>query len=44
MADERMAGCSSQKITALLGQLLPETGDGRVVRTVEKKIAYFALA
>ena len=44
MADERLAGCSTQKLTALLGQLQPETGDGRVVRTVEKKVAYFTLA
>ena len=44
LADERLADFTSPKITALLRQLLPDTGDGRVVRTVEKKVAYFALA
>lgn len=44
MAEERLTGCSGPKITALLGQLLPDKGTGQVVRTVEKKVAYFALA
>ena len=44
IADERLADYSSSKITALLRQLLPDTGTGQVVRTIEKKVAYFALA
>lgn len=34
-------GLSSQKMSALLTQLVK---DGKVIRTVEKKIAYFSLA
>lgn len=44
LEDERLAEFSSSKITALLRQMLPEVGDGRVVRTIEKKVAYFTLA
>lgn len=44
LEDERLADYSSSKITALLRQMLPETGDGRVVRTIEKKVAYFSVA
>ena len=44
LEDERLAEYSSSKITALLRQMLPEVGDGRVVRTIEKKVAYFTLA
>ena len=44
LEDERLAEFSSSKITALLRQMLPEVGDGRVVRTIEKKVAYFSLA
>ena len=44
IADERLADYSLWKITALLRQLLPDTGDGRVVKTVEKKVSYFSLA
>ena len=44
ISDDRLAEYSSSKITALLRQLLPETGDGRVTKTIEKKISYFSLA
>ena len=44
LADDRLAEYSSSKITALLRQLLPETGTGQVVRTIEKKVSYFSLA
>ena len=44
ISDERLAEFSSAKVTALLRQMLPETGDGRVVRTIEKKISYFSVA
>ena len=44
LLDERLADYSSSKITALLRQLLPDTGDGRVVKIVEKKVSYFTLA
>ncbi len=44
LEDERLAEYSSSKITALLRQMLPEVGDGRVTRTIEKKVAYFSLA
>lgn len=44
LEDERLADYSSSKITALLRQMLPETGDGRVTRTIEKKVAYFSVA
>ena len=44
IADERLAEYSSSKVTALLRQMLPETGDGRVTKTIEKKISYFSLA
>ena len=43
IADERLAEYSSSKVTALLRQMLPETGDGRVTKTIEKKISYFSL-
>ena len=43
-ADSRLADYSPSKITALLRQMLPETGDGRVVKTIEKKISYFSVA
>ena len=42
--DDRLSEYSSSKITALLRQMLPEIGDGRVIRTLEKKVAYFTLA
>ena len=41
--DERLSEYSSSKITALLRQMLPEIGDGRVTRTIEKKVAYFSV-
>lgn len=44
IADERLSEYSSSKITALLRQMLPETGDGRVTKTMEKKVSYFSLA
>jgi len=44
LEDERLTDYSSSKITALLRQMLPETGDGRVTRTIEKKVAYFSVA
>ena len=44
IADERLGDYTTAKISALLRQLLPDTGDGRVVKTVEKKISYFAIA
>ena len=44
IVDSRLENYTTSKISALLRQLLPETGDGRVVRTIEKKIAYFSLA
>lgn len=44
IADSRLAEYSSSKITALLRQMLPDTGDGRVVKTIEKKISYFSVA
>ena len=44
IADERLSAYSSSKITALLRQMLPDTGDGRVIKTVEKKVSYFSLA
>ena len=44
IADERLADYSSSKITALLRQMLPDIGDGRVVKTIEKKVSYFSLA
>ena len=40
-ANEVLGGLSNQKISALLGQLVT---DGKVVRTVVKRKAYFALA
>lgn len=40
-ANEILGGLSNQKISALLGQLVT---DGKVVRTVVKRKAYFALA
>ena len=44
IVDSRLENYTTSNISALLRQLLPETGDGRVVRTIEKKVAYFALA
>jgi len=44
IADERLGDYTTAKISALLRQLLPDTGDGRVVKTVEKKISYFTIA
>lgn len=44
IADSRLAEYSSSKITALLRQMLPDTGDGRVMKTIEKKISYFSVA
>ena len=44
IADERLSDYSSSKVTALLRQMLPDTGDGRVVKTIEKKVSYFAVA
>ena len=44
IADDRLSEYSSSKITALLRQMLPDTGDGRVVKTIEKKISYFSVA
>ena len=44
IADSRLGDYTTAKISALLRQLLPDTGDGRVVKTVEKKISYFTLA
>ena len=44
IADERLADYSSSKITALLRQMLPDTGDGRVIKTIEKKVSYFSVA
>ena len=44
LLDERLADYSQWKISALLRQLLPDTGDGRVVKIVEKKVSYFTLA
>lgn len=46
--DERLSEYSSSKITALLRQMLPADeknpkGEGRVTRTVEKKVAYFSV-
>ena len=42
--DERMAGYHPNKISALLRQMLPDVGDGRVVKEVEKKVSYFRIA
>ena len=42
--DERMAGYHPNKISALLRQMLPEVGDGRVVKEIEKKVSYFRVA
>ena len=42
--DERMNGYHPNKISALLRQMLPEVGDGRVVKEIEKKVSYFKLA
>ena len=39
-ADDRLAGFSNQKISALLRKMV---SDGRVVKTIEGKKAYFAL-
>lgn len=44
IADERLSDYSSSKVTALLRQMLPDVGDGRVVKTIEKKVSYFSLA
>jgi hypothetical protein len=44
LTDSRLSDYSSSKITALLRQMLPDTGDGRVIKTVEKKVSYFSLA
>jgi hypothetical protein len=44
IADERLSDYSSSKITALLRQMLPDIGDGRVIKTIEKKVSYFSLA
>ena len=44
LEDSRLADYSSSKITALLRQMLPDTGDGRVVKTIEKKVSYFSVA
>ena len=44
IADSRLGDYTTAKISALLRQLLPDTGDGRVIKTVEKKISYFTLA
>jgi len=44
IADERLSDYSSSKVTALLRQMLPDTGDGRVIKTIEKKVSYFSLA
>ena len=44
IADSRLAEYSSSKITALLRQMLPDSGDGRVRKTVEKKVSYFSIA
>ena len=42
--DERMNGYHPNKISALLRQMLPEVGDGRVVKEIEKKVSYFRVA
>ena len=42
--DERMTGYHPNKISALLRQMLPEVGDGRVVKEIEKKVSYFRVA
>jgi len=39
--DPALAGMSTQKVSALLTQLI---ADGQVVRTVDKRKAYFAIA
>ena len=44
LADDRLNGYSSPKISALLRQMLPEVGDGRVVKEIEKKVSYFRIA
>mgnify|MGYP002525477207 CR=1 FL=1 len=42
--DARMEGYHPNKISALLRQMLPEVGDGRVVKEIEKKVSYFRIA
>ena len=44
LADDRLNGYSSPKISALLRQMLPEVGDGRVIKEIEKKVSYFRIA
>lgn len=44
ISTDALADYSSSKITALLRQMLPDVGDGRVVKTIEKKVSYFSLA
>ena len=44
LADDRLSGYSSSKISALLRQMLPEVGDGRVIKEIEKKVSYFRIA
>ena len=44
LEDARLSEYSSSKITALLRQMLPEVGDGRVVKTIDKKVSYFEVA
>lgn len=41
LSESELAGLSNQKISALLTQLRE---NGKVVRTVEKKVAYYSLA
>ena len=42
--DARMEGYHPNKISALLRQMLPEVGDGRVIKEIEKKVSYFRIA
>ena len=42
--DARMEGYHPNKISALLRQMLPDVGDGRVVKEIEKKVSYFRIA
>ena len=42
--DARMEGYHPNKISALLRQMLPDVGDGRVVKEIEKKVSYFRVA
>ena len=43
LTDERLNGCSNQKISALL-RGMGENGTKEVVKTVDKKRSYFSLA